>query len=214
MKTCTVLAVSLGTLLLVAPPADAQNIAVNGSFENFGGFGYPSNIGAGLTGWNIGQGGGIDIVFSTGVRPLYWQAASGNVSISLSFFGPESVSQTLATTPGVHYEVSFAMAAEIYGGPALRTMDVLWNGAVVGSPTFNFTGQEPDAMGWTRFQYDVIGHGSDVLTFQGTTISNYGPALDDVSVTLVPEPTVLHLVTVGALGLGWVRGGRRSALRA
>lgn len=201
----------LGVLLTLGQRAAAQNIAVNGSFENYGGFGFPSNIGAGLTGWNIGQGGGIDIVFSTGVRPLYWQAANGNVSLSLSFFGPESVSQTLVTTPGVHYEVSFAMAAEIYGGPALRTMDVLWNGAVVGSPTFAYTGQEPEAMGWTRFQYDVLGHGSDVLTFQGTTFSNYGPALDDVSVTLVPEPTVLRLAAAGAIGLAWVRERRRRA---
>lgn len=203
---------ALVTALLVSgPPLEAQNVVVNGSFEQLVGFGYNSNIGAGLEGWTIGNGGGVDIVHSTGFEPLYWRAATGDISLSLNFFGRDSVSQQLVTTPGVHYEIGFAMAAEVYGGPAQRTMDVLWNGAVVGSPTFDYTGQGPTTMGWVRFAYDVVGTGSDALTFSSTTDSNYGPALDDVSVVLAPEPNTASLVVLGAVSLVFVRARKRRA---
>jgi len=178
-----------------------QSILVNGSFESYGGSGN-SNIGAGLTGWTIGNGGGIDIVFSTGVVPYYWQAADGDVSLSLAYFGPDSVTQTVATTPGKTYQLTFSMAAEIYGGATTRTMNVLWNNAVVSSPSFQYTGQGPNNMGWTEFSLSVVGTGTDTLRFLATSAGNYGPALDNVSLVLVPEPTAISLVALGLFAFG------------
>ncbi len=43
-------------------------------------------------------------------------------------------------------------------------------------------------MGWTQFSYNVLGTGSDILTFSSATPGNYGPALDQVSLTAIPEP--------------------------
>ncbi len=153
------------------------NVVQNGSFEVFGGSGN-SNIGAGINHWTIG-GGGIDIV-----QTATWQAADGNVSITLGWVSPSSVTQTLTTVAGQTYEIRFSMAAEIFGGSAFRTMDVRWNGATVGSPVFQYTGQGPTSMGWTEFTYVVQGTGSDVLSFVSTTTiqANFGPALDNVSV--------------------------------
>ncbi len=159
------------------PLLSHANIVQNGSFEVFGGSGN-SNIGAGISPWTIG-GGGIDIVQSA-----TWQAADGNVSITLGWTAASSVTQTLTTVAGQAYEIRFSMAAEIFGGSALRTMNVRWNGATVGSPSFQYAGQGPTSMGWTEFAYVVQGTGSDVLSFVSTTTiqPNYGPAIDNVSV--------------------------------
>ena len=201
MKTSKGYASLLAALLVSAAAASAQNILTNGSFESYGGTGFNSNIGAGLQGWTIGNTGGIDIVLSSGVEPDYWQAADGNVSLSLNWFSPGSISQTVATMLGAPYRLSFSMAAEIYGGQPTRTMDVLWNGVLVSSPSFNYIGQGPNSMGWMQFNYDVVGTGSDTLTFQSTTAENYGPALDDVMLHSVPEPSIIALVGVAGLAL-------------
>lgn len=197
---------AFGALLTLVSSATAQNILVNGSFETYDGSGN-SNIGAGLNGWTIGNGGGIDIVFSTGVEPYYWQAVDGNVSLSLAWFGPERISQAVTTSAGQSYHLTFSMAAEIYGGPSTRTMDALWNNVVVGSASFQYTGQGPENMGWVQFSYDVVGTGNDTLSFLSTTPGPYGPALDNVSLVVVPEPTVASFAAV-ALAVCW-RGKNR-----
>lgn len=90
------------------------------------------------------------------------------------------------------------MAAEIFGGSALRTMQVIWNGSVVSSPSFPYTGQGPTAMGWTRTNLTVVGTGSDVLQFRSTTTSapQYGPALDNVRLIALPS-TISGTLTLG-----------------
>jgi hypothetical protein len=99
------------------PSARGGNLIANGSFESYGGTGFPSNIGAGLPGWTI-QGGpnftGVDIVDSR--NPGSWQAQDGFVSISLNWNEPSSITQTIPTTPGQQYSLSFWMAAEIFWG--------------------------------------------------------------------------------------------------
>jgi len=201
MKTRHTIGSAVIVLLKCAASAAAPNILTNGSFEDYGGTGFNSNIGAGLFGWTIGAAGGIDIVFSTGIEPFYWQAPDGDVSLSLNWFRPESVSQMIATTPGTPYHLSFFMGAEIYGGPTTRTMDVLWNGAVIGNPSFQYTAQGPTSMGWVQFSYDVVGTGSDIIAFQSKTLGGYGPALDAVSLVTVPEPSVVALSSIAAVTL-------------
>ena len=201
MKTKCLASCVCGVLAGLASTSNAlESILVNGSFENYGGSGN-SNIGAGLNGWTIGNAGGIDIVFSTGIVPYYWKAADGNVSLSLSYFGPDSVTQTVTTTPGAQYHLKFSMGAEIYGGPAARTMDVLWNNSVIASPSFQYTGQGPENMGWLEFNYDVIGTGNDTLRFLATSAGPYGPTLDNVSLVVVPEPTAASLAVLGLFSM-------------
>jgi hypothetical protein len=199
-------AVSFTTVIAAfAPAAAAENIVVNGSFEMYGGPGN-SNLGLGLDGWTIDGPGGIDIVIPESGPGFYFAPADGQVSLSLNWAAPSSVTQLLTTEPGRLYEVRFSMAAEIFGGPQWRTMDVTWNGGIIGSPAFEYTGQGPEDMGWTEFVFFATATGNDTLAFVSTTPDNYGPALDLVSVTLVPSPATLPLMA--ALGTRLVRRKR------
>lgn len=188
-----------GASCMMALPAARADLVVNGSFEEYGGSGN-SNIGMGIAPWVIGSP-GIDIVIPELGEGHYYLPADGEVSLSLNWFNPASISQALVTEPGQSYEVSFWMAAEIYGGTQWRTMDVTWNGALLGSPAFEYTGQGPEEMGWTRFTFLAEGTGSDTLAFLSTTPANFGPALDNVSVTAVPVPGTLALMSVGLIAL-------------
>lgn len=197
------------TVVALLASSASADIVVNGSFESYGGSGN-SNIGMGLDGWTIGGPGGIDIVIPELGKGEYWLPADGEVSLSLNWTQPSSITQVLATEPGQWYEVRFWMAAEIYGGPQWRTMDVTWNGGVIGSPSFEYTGQGPTELGWTEFSFLALGTGSDSLSFVSTTPANYGPALDLVSVTPIPEPGSLALLSlVGFAGLRRRREVRR-----
>src|SRR5262245_37411414 len=99
---------ALATQVCVAQP----NLIVNGSFEVEGGSGN-SNHGTGLPGWVVGATGGIDIVASSGPPMTFWNAQDGVDSVSLNWVGPGSLSQTVTTTPGQLYHLSFYLAAEI-----------------------------------------------------------------------------------------------------
>jgi choice-of-anchor C domain-containing protein len=189
----------------------AANLVTNGSFE------VPvtatnTTIAAGssaLTGWQISGTSGIDLVHDS-----VWQPSDGLQSISLNWVSPSTLTQTILTSPGQMYQLSFDMAAEAYGGPATRTMDVFWNGNLVESASFAYTGQPPSAMGWqNHFAMVVAGPGgSDMLQFVSTTPDNFGPALDNVALNAVPEPGTF-VVWGGIILLDWVLGrcGRRLA---
>lgn len=84
----------LALAAVVAPSISTANLVNNGSFESYGGSGFNSNIGAGITGWTI-TGGGIDIVTQS-----TWQAADGVASITLGWTSPATITQTVATTSG------------------------------------------------------------------------------------------------------------------
>lgn len=121
-----------------------------------------------------------------------------------------AVSQTIPTAPGSHYALTYWMAANAYDPnfctlapeKPIYTMDVVWNGKTVATPSFNPNGTangEPLAewnMGWTQHTVAVTGEeaGGDVLAFNSTAPKGAcGPALDNVSVALVAQPTIAKL---------------------
>lgn len=159
-----------------------------------------------LTGWAI-DGAGIVHVGT------FWQHASGNHSVELNLFAAGGISQTLATTPGEQYQLSFDMAGQPDIGPAVKQMQVFWDGNLLSTFTVDTTGRSTSNMGW-------VGHtlllppatsSATVLRFFGSVpaIGDGGPALDNVSVVIpagspapdAPEPGSLVLLSLGALGL-------------
>ena len=124
-----------------------------------------------------------------------WLPASGAQSLDLN--GPASpgnISQTVSDVSGATYDIAFELAGDPYVGPPIKTLDVLWDGSIVGTPSFNTAGLGPANMGWTLELFTVTGSGTDTLAFTSTTPGAGGPALDDVAlvsaaiVAATPEP--------------------------
>ncbi|HTX00627.1 MAG TPA: DUF642 domain-containing protein [Acidimicrobiales bacterium] len=148
----------LGLILATANVATAQapvptgptpNLLKNGQFAIKGYLNEsPIRPGAGgsqIPGWTAG-GGGVYLISNTVI------AAPKGVGQSVGLEGaggPGTISQTLKTTPGTTYLLQW------YGAgnpgphpPAVKTMHVLWDNAVVASPTYNTAGRTVTSAGW------------------------------------------------------------------
>lgn len=189
---------ALGTVAGTASFASAD-LVINGGFEQGPGAppGLYTNLLAGstdLTGWVVG-GESIDI-HDTG----HTAAHSGQYSVDLAGFNlPGSITQTIATTPGGTYTLSFWYAGHPYhpyGGPALA--DVFFDGALV---TLVARPPAPSTtdMNWVNFTADVTTTSSLTdLSFVSLT-PNGSVIIDDVSLNAVPTPGAL---AAGSLALG------------
>jgi choice-of-anchor C domain-containing protein len=141
------------------------------------------------------------------VTSTRWLPNSGNQSLDLDGAIPGAVSQTIPTLPGQKYQLSLYLAGNTEGGSNIKTMEILWNASAVATLTFNTTSRSDTNMGWSQQTLDNL-----VATGTSTTVefesldasdSGYGPVLDDVSVTAVPEPlapmTLLFVVAFASL---------------
>jgi len=198
--------------VLLAGSAQAALVA-NGSFENGTnppGSGF-STLAAGstdLAGWTIGRG-GIDWIGG------YWQAADGVRSIDISGNAPGSISQTLTTSIGHRYIVTFDLAGNPDGGPAIKSLDVSVNGT--GNATYNFdtTGFSRSNMGWASQSYSFIATStSSTLAFAGLNQDAYGAALDNVAVSQVPEAATWAMLIAGFGLVGAAARRRRMVVAA
>lgn len=203
MKTCVLSVVGS----LVAMSASAQ--LVNGGFEEPD-LGFRTVLaGQSYGGWTNAGPSDIEFVHAVpnGSLPgLEHSAYEGSYWIDLVGVGsPSAIYQDVVTSAGTQYEVSFAMAGNVWGGPMIMNMNVLWNGAVQGSYSYNTAGHTGADMGWTVYSFTVTGTGLDRLMFQATSGgSSRGPAIDDVRIRVVPAPAGLAV-----LGLAAAVGRRR-----
>jgi len=171
-------------VLLVAGAAWAQpNLVANGSFEApvvstpFLRIFAPSSV---ITGWQITQG-SVDLTSS-----LQWQQVHGNNSLDLDGAGGilgGIISTTLQTTPGVCYEVHFALSGNPGAGPTLKPMEL----SAAGQSqvfTFDITGRSYQNMGWRPESWQFVANAATTtLAFRSLTNPvGFGAAVDDVRV--------------------------------
>jgi choice-of-anchor C domain-containing protein len=177
-------ATAMAASIVLAGSAQAFAGLANGSFEtgdfNGGGAGYEA-LDAGstaITGWTVASG-SIDWIGS------YWQAQDGTKSLDLDGNAPGAIAQTVATTIGNTYFVSFYLAGNPNGAPVVKTLTVSATGAAPAPYTFDVSNTSNAAMGWRLEGYSFVATSSNsTLTFaSGDTAGNTGPALDNVVVT-------------------------------
>jgi hypothetical protein len=184
--------VAAALLFTAAPRASAQELVVNGGFET-----------GTFAGWNVNDPSGFTVI---GGDPAFAHTGSFYANLgadpNVGF-----LSQTLNTTIGTPYTLSFALTND---GPPQNYFEVFFNGISVYGPFNN----QP-----TNMSYTVVTLPGLVATGTATQLSfayRHGEdffRLDSVSV--VPEPSTVSLLGLAALGgLVAMHRRRRKALAA
>jgi choice-of-anchor C domain-containing protein len=192
------LLVAVAVLFGMAATVNAATIA-NGSFETqspqFSGSFETLNAGSSaLSGWTVG-GNSIDLINT------YWSAENGNYSLDMSGNDAGSISQTITgLAVGAFYKISFWLA----GNPDGSLNKSLSAGTNEGSSIFTFVqaGHTSTSMGWVQNSFIFQAAATTTkLTFASLNAGGFGPALDNVSIDVVPLPSGAPLQLVGVAGL-------------
>lgn len=137
------------------------------------------NLGTGKTigPWTV-TGGNVDLIGAG-----FWQAAEGDQSVDLNGGNAGTVSQTFTTVPGKRYTVTYSLAGNPAGGPALKTGEVLVDGQNFQNFSFDITGKTMANMGYVTREVSFVATGATTtLAFASTKPGAYGPVVDDVTV--------------------------------
>jgi choice-of-anchor C domain-containing protein len=172
-----------GVAVVAATPAQALTGFGNGSFETpvvtpgtFVNLGAGASIGA----WTVSQG-HVDLIGAG-----FWQAADGVQSVDLSgsaFPIVGGVTQSFTTVPLLKYRVSYSLAGNPAGGPTVKTGQVLANGNVIQSFSFDITGKTLANMGYVHKVATFVATGlTSTVEFRSSVNTAFGPAIDDVDV--------------------------------
>lgn len=193
--------------LALVVPAQA-NLITNGSFEQGIDTGpefvtlWAGEDDWSITGWTVSAG-SVDYIGG------YWQAAHGSRSLDLNGLSMGTIFQEFPTIPGVRYVVRFALAGNPDSQPRRTLMRVWADDPDVTYADFLYrvNGQTRTDMGWVyRAWAFTAASTSTTLGFTSLDQSGfYGPALDDVSVGVVPEPGSLALLGLGLTAAAWLR---------
>ncbi|MEV6281899.1 choice-of-anchor C family protein [Kribbella sp. NPDC051770] len=176
-RTSFLLALSTALVALTASPASAASIVASG-FETprltveFKGFGP----GQQLDGWTVTSG-GVDLTTD-------WQDAEGRQSLDLNGSSPGAIARTFATQLLTTYKVTYALAGNTEGPPALKSGRVAVNGQELDTFTFDIAGKSNANMGWTyrTFYFTNLLDSTATLEFASTSLQAWGPVIDDVKV--------------------------------
>ncbi|MBK7006396.1 MAG: choice-of-anchor C family protein [Burkholderiales bacterium] len=200
---------SLAGLALVAcaAQAGATELVVNGGFESntvlSGTFDTFYNATQGLTGWNIDFN-SVDLVSSN-----YWDPAAGVNSLDLNGAKKSGISQILNTVAGQTYNLSFDLAGNFEGSPVIKKMSI--NIGPHGLYSFDTTGKSKHNMGWEHYTTTFVAQSSSTaLSFVSNVPGAYGSALDNISVTAVPEPETYAMLLAGLGVMGAIARRRNN----
>lgn len=191
--TKLLMGLGMATLMLgtVASTAGAvTNLVSNGSFENGVDPGVLTTLHPGdtnITAWNVTTG-------EVDYKGTYWPAADGSRSVDLNGFQPGAISQTVPTTVGAVYQVTFYLSGNpdsvpvtnSWWSPSLKHMMLTASGAPfqVYSYDTSVKGNSLTDMKWEEQTYKFKATvPSTTLTFASQIVGAFGPAIDNVVMT-------------------------------
>jgi len=203
------------------------NLITNNSFETptvpVGGFtNFPGGSTA-ITGWTaVGPQASIVSNTYTAARIVFnaedgvqWQDLTGDSSNAV-----EGVEQTVATTPGTNYVLSFWVGNVFNPGGAFGTTSTVnvRLGGIAGTLLGSFTNnnQPSGTQDWKQFTTSFTAAGtSTIIDFlNGDPGNDNSNGLDNVDLEVgpaaVPEPGTMALLMAGILGFGLLRQRRTS----
>ena len=181
--------------------AKPTNLVVNGSFQDnqIGNepWAYLNNI----AGWKSTGPLEIERGNNAGGLSSFNPTDNGNQYLELDSTELTTISQSLHTTKGRSYDLSFQFSGRSdTPGQAPSEMAVYWNGTRIGTLT------EPSDSGWVTFNFDnLVATGNHtLLSFQAlgpTSAPSYGNYLDNVvvnrAVSAVPETRTTGMLAAG-----------------
>ncbi len=205
MRSFIAAVAAVAAVALVPASANAA-VFMNGSFEggtltNTSFTTVPGGNATAINGWVV-TGDSVDYIGS------YWMAQDGSRSIDLNGNAQGGIQQTFDTVVGQLYNISFWLAGNTDNSPVIKSVLVGATGAASSIFTFDTTGfSAPSNMGWKNYNYQFAATGtSTTLSFASNSAGAFGAALDNVSVSAVPEPATWAMML---LGIGLIGGAMR-----
>ncbi len=198
--------IAIAAMALLAPLAQASTFT-NGGFEDssfsgtFKTYGEGTNLGA----WSVVSG-SVDLINN------YWTPSEGHYSLDLNGTSAGSIEQTFSTVAGRVYTVTFDMAGNTDGGGKVKTI-FAGDADNTNTFTFNTTGHSKGAMGWETksFSFTAV-DSTSTLSFSGFAGNKaYGAAIDNITVSSVPEPETYGMLLAGLGLLGMIARRKKAA---
>lgn len=199
-KLLVIAAIAVVFLGVQAVSARAD-LVTNGTFQ--------TDASGNFTGWTISDPNNTWAISGT-PGTTYPGSSASEITLATNFLGttpntPESISQTLATTVGQSYTVTFWLANDDYS--ATSYFKALWNGTVENLTLVSSNGALPNSTLSNAFDYNEFSF-TGIATSASTTLAfnflndNAIYHLTDVSgQASVPIPAAAWLLGSGLLGL-------------
>jgi len=186
-------------LLSISGMASASSLVVNGSFEDPTQSSGSWAVYSAITGWSSTNGIEVrDNVAGT--------AYEGSNFVELDAYQNSDMWQTISTTAGQVYELTFAYSPRINQPADTNGISAYWNGTLLS----DITAVGSNVNNWTLYSFLVTGMGTDVLKFAATGTSNsLGGNVDDVRLSAVPLPAAAWLFGSALAGFMVMSNRRR-----
>ncbi|MEM9521801.1 MAG: hypothetical protein AAGA37_21005 [Actinomycetota bacterium] len=103
--------------------------------------------------------------------------------IDLNGYGAGHIRRTIDVIPDAYYNLSVDIS-ENPGGPAVKQMEIIWNGEVVSTLHIDVPRGEIETF---TVQLPKTVSGEGVLEFKSLLPSNHGPVIDNPTLTFIPN---------------------------
>jgi hypothetical protein len=138
-----------------------------------------------IHGWTVGAN-TVDLMGNAYWKPLPPGSPNDSQSVDLSGAAPGSITQTVSTTAGTSYLLTWWEAGNPQGGQPVKVMDVSWDKTSKAYPAPSTKGYSLGHMSWSQKSQVVVANSAQsVLEFADATPdqSAYGAVVADVSLT-------------------------------